>query len=829
MSFIQDIKQKLIPLVVCLSTFCVPKPVISAERLVFSLPALGDFTVSVKSLEDFAQKGKINRDLAYYTQYLDEETINDLQKILQKKFDYDRVTVYRLTNTAMGEAFLKRLGQVIQVERNTNGFYALRSSLITAAGDVQGLTLINVLRQFPAQDLRLNTDILRQMVEELTALDEYRQAAIKAIATVAENQAQSEAKLNLTQLRDLRQLGAYQVTKKTLTLEIEEIRQTTLGIRDNYELKADIYLPENAKQQIPLVVISHGFGSFRGKNDLPRHLASHGLAVAVPEHIGSDLKYRQALLAGEIRTDISPMEYLSRPLDITYLIDQLQKLSEADPQWRGKIDFNKVGVTGNSLGGTTTLSLAGAEINYPRLSHQCEQENVFLNVSLLLQCRASYLPPLNYNLKDDRVKAAVASNPLSSALFGPEGLEKIDIPTLILAGSEDIITPVVAEQIHPFIWLNKTDKYLSLLVPGTHFTASLQSRKGTEAIPDFLLGNNYEQGRQYYYGLAVAFFQYYLADKSEYLPYLTASYGESISNDNLRVYQIESLTPERLITAYQNEPPKPIIPEPVVEALPPREETILAEIQRTGVLKVGIRTDAIPFGYIDNQEDSLTGYCDDFVSDFAQNLQAQLNLNTEVEIVKIYSHLDNRYQLVKDGTVHLECGPNTITDKIGGVNFSKAFFVTGTHFLVEKKQANRINPNQRLRGVNIGALKNTTTATFLGKKYPEANLVFFEGDNAREDAILALSKSEIDALANDGVLLVGEMVKQDLPEDNYTLVPKKPLTCDFYGLILPADDPEWETTVNNFIDGKDSLPTWDKWFTSLFPYVLLNLDYCLNR
>lgn len=828
MSLINNLKKYLISLFLGLTISVFPKVVFSAERLIFSVPQLGDFNVSVSSLEDFAKEGIINRDLGYYTQYLDEKTLKELRSLLNERFDYDQVTVSRLTNTAMGEAFLKRLGEVIQVEQNSNGFYALRSSLITVAGKDQGLTLINLLREFPGKDLRLNTKTLIQLTNDFATLSDYAESVTNAIALEAENQSKLETEIDISSLKDLRQKGDFQVSKKTLTLEIDEIRPTPLGIKTKYQLETDLYLPKNIKQPVPLIVISHGFGSFKGKNDLPQHLASYGFAVAIPEHIGSDLEYRKALLSGEIRTDISPMEYLSRPADISSLIDELAELSENQPELKGKIDFNQVGVTGNSLGGTTSLSLGGAEINYLRLKEECEQGNVFLNVSLLLQCRASYLPSINYNLKDNRVKAVAASNPLTSAIFGPEGMSKIDIPTLILGGNQDIITPVVPEQINPFIWLNTNNKYLSLLVPGTHFTANLQSKEGTEALPKILIGDNYDEGRQYFYGLAVAFFKTHLANKKEYLPYLSAKYSQSITNKKLTVYQIKQLTPEQLKNSYQKEPPKPTIPEPIVESIPEREESILTEIKRTKILKVGIRSDAIPFGYIDKKEHSLNGYCNDFINTFATNLQTQLNLNTEIEVIKFYSHLDNRYQLVEDQTIHFECGPNTIREDIENVTFSLPFFISGTNLLIPKNSPKNINPNQSLRGIDIGILQNTTTENFMRQKYPQANLVFFEGENATENSLEALRKNQIDAVANDGILLIGEMVKNNLSTDNYSLIPEKPLTCEYYGLILPINDPEWANTINNFINNNIANEDWDRWFTKLFPYVLSNLDSCFR-
>ncbi|MGL4883097.1 MAG: amino acid ABC transporter substrate-binding protein, partial [Waterburya sp.] len=59
-------------------------------------------------------------------------------------------------------------------------------------------------------------------------------------------------------------------------------------------------------------------------------------------------------------------------------------------------------------------------------------------------------------------------------------------------------------------------------------------------------------------------------------------------------------------------------------ASPVKAETVLAKIQRTGVLTLAVREDAPPFGYLD-ANDNLQGYCLDF---FAL-LEKQLNNKLE--------------------------------------------------------------------------------------------------------------------------------------------------------------------------------------------------------
>ncbi len=72
---------------------------------------------------------------------------------------------------------------------------------------------------------------------------------------------------------------------------------------------------------------------------------------------------------------------------------------------------------------------------------------------------------------------------------------------LITAGSEDLVAPVVIEQIHPFVWVNSKPKYLALFKPGTHFATSEMSSEDAESIPSFLMGQYQEFGREYFKGL----------------------------------------------------------------------------------------------------------------------------------------------------------------------------------------------------------------------------------------------------------------------------------------------------------------------------------------
>jgi predicted dienelactone hydrolase len=807
-----------------------PKPALGAEEITFSYPPINVY-MSVENLETFVNEGRITGDFGVYAQLIGKNRLGDFRKILGQRFDVNPEIISRAINMPLADPLFERLGQLLQTETNINGSEALRLAIMTAASDPEGFTLLNVIRKFPAESIRVDANLIFELAEELPILLGYREVATQVIIKEAQTEAESEAKIDFSQLTDLREPGPYKLTKKEVSFQIRNIRQTETGLAGSYQLDVDFLIPEGLTEPVPLIISSHGFGSYKGHDSLARHIASYGFIVATPEHIGSSLDYRSAFIRGEVDLLLSPIEYISRPLDIIYLLDEVEKLVKTDPFWKKLIDFNQIGAIGNSFGGTTALALGGAEINYNRLRQQCTPDNFSLNVSLLLQCRAVYLPQNNYDLRDPRIKAIVAAHPLTSALYGPEGMRNVEVPTLMVAGANDIVTPVIEEQIHPFLWLNSPNKYLALMVPGTHFSSTLRSdTKGVAGVPKFIIGTNFDLGRPYFFGLSTAFFNVYLKQRQQDLPYLSSSYNKSLSQEGLDINFIQSLSLSQLETAYGRPAPAPLLPKgPIVELPPPPAgETILEEIKRTGVLKAAMRRDAVPFGYIDEKQ-NWTGYCSDFLNDFANHLTEKLDTSVKVQLVRFPSNIDNRFQLIRDQTVHLECGPNTIRNNIPGVTFSQPFFVTGTQFLIQTKNEDQIQPSTSLNGIKTGVIRNSSNEQFIRQQYPQTKTIYFRGENAISDAVKALTNNQIDTFANDGILTLGELFRQKVPIEDYTLVPEKPLTCDFYGLALPNNDTRWRRMVNSFIDSQQAEQVWEGWFTFAFPYVLLNLDYCVNR
>lgn len=515
------------------------KPAVAADRIYASYAVL-ERSISIAALEEYAKNGKIEEDLAVYARYVTPDDLKELRKILRARADLDPVVISQFLYTRQGEVLLKRLGEVIQSGSGNSGFYGLRAALILAAADDEGLTLLNVLDQFPTSEIRVNLQRALQMAQELQGWVNQTKRAIDGVERLATADAQAKDDSAIDFAEELQKPGNQRWQKRSL--QFSDRGRKILNISKDRKLDTDIYLPQRSDgQPAPTLVISHGLGSTRRTFEyLAEHLASHGFAVIVPQHPGSDARQLEALMTGVAREVAKPEEFVDRPLDITFILDELESLERNVPEWKNTLDLQHVGIIGQSFGGYTALALAGAPINFDRLHRDCRQEEESWNVSLFLQCRAQDLKRRDEVLRDDRIQAAIAINPLTSSIFGQESLSQIQIPVAIVSGGADTVAPALVEQIQPFTWLTTPDKYLMLMKSGTHFS-TLEQEEGVVSFPPEAIGPNPALAQRYMKAFSLAFAETYIAERSQYKSYLSSSYIRSLSQEPIPLSLIQSL------------------------------------------------------------------------------------------------------------------------------------------------------------------------------------------------------------------------------------------------------------------------------------------------
>ncbi|MEG4119096.1 amino acid ABC transporter substrate-binding protein [Microcoleus sp. N9_B4] len=261
-------------------------------------------------------------------------------------------------------------------------------------------------------------------------------------------------------------------------------------------------------------------------------------------------------------------------------------------------------------------------------------------------------------------------------------------------------------------------------------------------------------------------------------------------------------------------------------------QTALEEIRQTGILKVGIRKDAPPFGYLEGEK--WQGVCMEGLELFRADLEKKLNRSIRLE--KLETDLNEstekgRFRSVTSKRAHLECGPNTILkNPPSGIAYSLPFLYSGTYLLVKPENRLRVNPSGFLQDVTIGVLSGSVTQQFIAGRYQLANQRMYEGIAGRQSGVKDAVSGAIDAFASDGMLLVGEALRQGLTPSQYSVIPEQPLTCISYGMILPASDTEWKETVNNFIRNQSSTNLLEKVLGRNSPFLPMSVadqDKCI--
>ncbi len=514
-------------------------PAKAADKILLTYGPLG-FSLPVASLEAYAKNGTVDSELSFYLNNLSSKDRETFKEVLTKKIPLDPVMTSRFLNSAIGERFMSNIGSLMTIEGNINGKYAIRGAIVQAAFEPQGFTLLGFFKKFPT-NIQFQGEKLLGFSKGVSLITQATDLLVdKMHQWTADESSLVKPPVDFAAMPDLRRPGKYQFTK--------EIWQLNDSAR-NRQLYVILYKPiVTTEQKIPVIVFSHGFASkpedFQGQ---AQHAASYGFLVALPQHPGSDYQYAKDTLEGYHRNTFDVNEFINRPLDLSYVLDELGRRNQS--QFAGKLNLDSVGAFGHSFGGYTVFALAGARIDFDYLSEQCSKDYGMFDNALLLECRALELPRKDYNFRDKRVVAVMALNPVNRAIYGEKGINEVNIPVLIGSGSYDPATPPIFEQIKTFTWLKEPIKYLVLAEGQAHVDFSKMDAGLTSAVESMANVKLPDPAdlHNYFYALSTAFSQVYLSQNKDYLPYLNASYAQYLSKgDKFKLGFISAASSEKL-------------------------------------------------------------------------------------------------------------------------------------------------------------------------------------------------------------------------------------------------------------------------------------------
>ena len=243
--------------------------------------------------------------------------------------------------------------------------------------------------------------------------------------------------------------------------------------------------------------------------------------------------------------------------------------------------------------------------------------------------------------------------------------------------------------------------------------------------------------------------------------------------------------------------------------------TLLAIFER-GAIRVGHRENSPPFAFLDARGRPI-GYSMDICEVVIEEISQHLHKSIRADYVPVTPA--NRFDMVKDGAVDLECGSTTASaERRALVDFSPTMFVTGTKLLV--RRGSGIRSLADLQGKTVVLTNGTIHAESIPKIAQRQKLALrFEFAADHDQSFQAVVAGRADAFANDDVQLHGMIAARDAAPD-YRVVGDF-LTYADYALMFRRGDPEFAEVVRQAFDrmaaSGEIRAIYRKWFQRPLP------------
>ena len=243
----------------------------------------------------------------------------------------------------------------------------------------------------------------------------------------------------------------------------------------------------------------------------------------------------------------------------------------------------------------------------------------------------------------------------------------------------------------------------------------------------------------------------------------------------------------------------------------------LSRIASAGEIAIGHRTSEVPFSYLVN--DQPIGYAIDLCLNVIEGLEKTLGLG-DLKVTYVPVTPANRFILVRNGEVDIECGVTTNTpERRRQAAFSYPHFLTETRYVSLAEQ--HMDSLQDLAGRSVVSTTGTINIAQLNElnRTEELTIAVMLSRN-HEEAFDMVASGQASAFVMDDILVAG-LVSSAADPAAFHISQATLSSAEPYGLMMPPDDPVFVELVNkelrNIYQSETIHTLYEKWFLQPLP------------
>ncbi len=346
----------------------------------------------------------------------------------------------------IGRKILTELSKTFTVTNDNNGIeiYNTIEKLLYEKNEVSAL---DILKALPAKEISLDVDNLILIISSWKNELSLQKTLISKLNNLEKTNEES-----------------FKNFEKISSSDLIKIKKNIYAPHRVKPFEIELWKSNKTKDDKELIIFMPGLGGeINNFKWIGHELAQRGWPIVFIDHRGSNLKAFTEVLEGGESIPGSADFFL-------YRIKDLDAVLKAHINGEFGLPNDSYILMGHSLGALIALLYEG---NKPtdQFEDRCDsalRDFAVTNLSKLLQCQLSEIP-LSQKKHPKKATAIIGFNSFGSLVWPKENSSGIKIPTLLIGGTFDLITPLMNEQFAVFSALNNPSNRFLIIEGASHF------------------------------------------------------------------------------------------------------------------------------------------------------------------------------------------------------------------------------------------------------------------------------------------------------------------------------------------------------------------------